>query len=129
MVALFVCLILAILMAGAGFVILNKAGVKLAPKTRKKPSTDAELDEEIAVEDLHAIIAHRYVPYSHDETRVLAQVECICGWTDAVATTSYAKSRGEYHVNNERDKIRQKRETARIVAEKLAENEKGDFAW
>lgn len=128
MVALFVCLILIILMAGAGFVIFNKAGVKLTPK---RPGADAELDEGIAVEDLHRIIAHQYVPYSHDKTltKVLAQVECICGWSDAVATTDYAKSRGNQHVNNERDRILRKRETARKVAEKLAENEKGDFAW
>ena len=126
MTGVFIALIIIILLVGAGVVILSKAGVKLTPK---KPSADAELDEEIAVEDLHRIVAHQYVPYSRDETKILAQVECICGWTDAVATTSYAKSRGEHHVNNERDKILRKRETARKVAEKLAENQKGDFAW
>lgn len=121
----FLLVLLIALAVGFGILLLIRAG-KLEPKEEKDNS---ELDENVPVEELHSIIKHQYVPYAHDETKVLAQVVCICGWSDEVDSTAYAKSRGEQHVNNERDRALRRREAARKVAEKLAENEKGDFAW
>lgn len=91
----------------------------------KPPSVDMNTP----VEELHKIVKRRFVTDEYNPSRVLAKVVCVCGWSTVAVQQESARDRGDQHVQAHRERVRQERETARKVAEKLAENEKGDFAW
>lgn len=98
-------------------------------EAKEENETPPSVDMDTPVEELHKIVKRRFVTDDYNTDRVLAKVVCVCGWFTVSARQEYARDEGDVHVRNQRERILRNRETARKVAEKLAENEKGDFAW
>lgn len=129
MLMAFIIVLIVIVLVGGGLLVLHHMGILNLKGKDTKVTEDAELDESIPVEDLHEIVKRQYITSPYIDTQVLSRVVCVCGWQASGARQDFVKDQGDKHVSHAHNLIKQKRAAARKVAEKLAENEKGDFAW